>query len=102
MGCPVIVSSGGALPETVAPSGGGWIAEAGSEAALAERLEAVLRMAGEARAIVAEAAQSNAARFSKTELQKKTLEVYDRLLASHMANAYASGGQVEEYAHHTA
>ena len=102
MGCPVIVSSGGALPETIAEKGGGWIAEAGSESALAERLGAVLQMTREARAIVAAVAQSNAAGFSKTELQKKTLEVYDRLLASRMANAYAAVSGVEEYAHHTA
>jgi glycosyltransferase involved in cell wall biosynthesis len=101
MGCPVIVSSGGALPETVAEKGG-WIAEAGSESALAERLGAVLQMPGEARALVAAAAQGNALSFSKTALQKKTLEVYDRLLASKMANAYAAADRVEEYAHHTA
>ena len=103
MGCPVIVSSGGALPETIAEGGdGGWIAQAGDEAHLAEALEAALKMTLQARATRASAARRNAVGFSKTALQKKTLEVYDSLLASRMANDYAAFPPGAEYAHHTA
>jgi glycosyltransferase involved in cell wall biosynthesis len=103
MGCPVIVSDIGALPETMAQEDkSGWVVAAGNEAALAEAVESALQMRPGARMAMQVVAEAAAARFSKTFLQKKTLEVYDSLLATRMANAYAGFTENAEYAHHTA
>jgi glycosyltransferase involved in cell wall biosynthesis len=103
MGCPVIVSDGGALPETLAKAGrSGWTVPTGNEAALAQAIELALEMAPEQRSAMAAAAMDNADNFSKTVLQKKTLEVYDGLLAAGMANAFLNRIGSAEYAHHTA
>jgi glycosyltransferase involved in cell wall biosynthesis len=94
MGCPIIVSDIGALPETlIAASNGvadtgatGWTFPPGNADALAARISAaLLRDAGE-QAVMAEAARKHvAASFSKHALQRRTLEVYDDLLDSSMA-----------------
>jgi glycosyltransferase involved in cell wall biosynthesis len=103
MGCPVIVSDGGALPETLLAGGrSGWVVPAGNIAVLAQALETALQLPAEAQAAMAATARRHALGFSKTALQKKTLEVYDSLLASSMANAFTDGLASAEYAHHTA
>jgi glycosyltransferase involved in cell wall biosynthesis len=102
MGCPVIVSDIGALPETLPSPGAprtGWLTAAGNEAAMARVIEAALEMSGEARSEMAGAAQMHAKAFSKTALQKKTLQLYDYLLRTELANAFAAPAQMAEWAH---
>jgi glycosyltransferase involved in cell wall biosynthesis len=102
MGCPVAVSDLGALPETlpaaVSNVRAGWIVSAGDAAALAAALSDALQMGDINRTAMAQAARNNAAGFSKEVLQKKTLQVYDYLLGSDMANAFASAVCHAEYA----
>ncbi len=97
MGCPVIVSNIGALPETlIAASNGvadtgatGWTFPAGNADALAARISAALRRGAGEEAVMAEAARKHvAASFSKQALQHRTLEVYDDLLDSCMAAGF--------------
>jgi glycosyltransferase involved in cell wall biosynthesis len=101
MGCPVIASEAGALPETLTQNSG-WTVPAGDVQALAQALQAALEMPPETRAAMSAAACSNARGFSKRALQKKTLEVYDNLLGSRMANDFIGGLESAEVAHHTA
>ncbi len=103
MGCPVVVSNDGALPETLGNQGrSGWTVPTADEAALAQAIEVALEMSPDRRAAMAAAAIDNADNFSKTILQKKTLEVYDGLLDASMANAFIKRIGSAEYAHHTA
>lgn len=95
MGCPVIVSDGGALPETLGGDGNGggprtgWTFPAGDEAALAARIEAALTLPGDIRAAMRDTARAHvAAQFAKTVLQSKTLRVYDSLLGSRLCEAF--------------
>ncbi len=101
MGCPVIVSDLGALPETLGQYGGGagrqetgWIVPPGDETALAERISAALRMPDAPFAAMRDAARVHvAAHFSKTALQSKNLHVYDRLLGTRLTEAFTEVGQ---------
>jgi glycosyltransferase involved in cell wall biosynthesis len=106
MGCPVIVSDLGALPETLPPADGvaapaGWRVEAGNEAALARALEAGLQMSDADRSAMGEAAERHARTFSKAVLQKKTLQLYDYLLRTELAKAFCTPLATAEYGHHT-
>ena len=93
MGCPVIVSDLGALPETIRlqddrdipGSRTGWVAEHGDEKALASAIMTALSIPEEDRSAIRQAALTHAMRFSKPELQIRTLEVYDKLLLTDMA-----------------
>jgi glycosyltransferase involved in cell wall biosynthesis len=99
MGCPVIVSDLGALPETLPGPGAspsGWVVEAGNDAALASALEKGLEMSGLERSAMADAAIKHARSFSKTMLQEKTLQLYDYLLRSELASAFSSSGATAE------
>jgi glycosyltransferase involved in cell wall biosynthesis len=103
MGCPVIVSDAGALPETLAKNPrSGWTVPAGHEVALAHTIELALEMHPGQRAAMSASARTHAGNFSKTVLQKKTLEVYDNLLSAGLANAFVKRLASAEYAHHTA
>ena len=94
MGCPVIVSDLGALPETILQSGSdrtgtGWVFPAGDEAALANRIAIALFLPPDQKAAIGRAAREHVtARFSKAELQRDTLAVYDNLLDSRLAEAF--------------
>lgn len=103
MGCPVIVSDGGALPETLGGENGaleaGWTFRRGDPAALARALNHALSLPPEARSAVAEAARRNALRFSKTALQEKTLTVYDSLLGTKMTDIFRQAPAYEKSAH---
>lgn len=106
MGCPVIVSDIGALPETLPAMDGlaprsGWLVEAGNEAALAEALEAGLEMSAGARSSMGNAAERHARGFSKAVLQKKTLQLYDYLLRTELAKAFSMSPRRVEFAHHS-
>ncbi|MGI8853115.1 MAG: glycosyltransferase family 4 protein [Methyloceanibacter sp.] len=95
MGCPVIVSNIGALPETIvaAESGDleftGWLAPPGDVEALAERIGRALALTpAERTAIGARGNVHVHALFELTQMQVKTLAVYDELLATHLADAF--------------
>lgn len=96
MGCPVIVSDLGALPETLGSKQDGscptgWTFELGNEAALASRIEAALRLSKDVVEEMRMTARAHvAANFSKTVLQSKTLLVYDGLIGSRLAQAFDS------------
>jgi glycosyltransferase involved in cell wall biosynthesis len=98
MGCPVVVSDIGALPETFASgedrAGGrtGWSFPMGDETALAKKIEAILHLTPDVFAALRQAARVHvAAHFSKTLLQSKTLRVYDSLLGSGLGKPLKKG-----------
>jgi glycosyltransferase involved in cell wall biosynthesis len=97
MGCPVIVSELGALPETILSSGHlqasavatGWTFPASDEARLAACIAYALLLPPAEKQAMAEAARQHvAACFSKAALQRQTLQVYDDLLNSSLAVAF--------------
>ncbi|MGV1015606.1 MAG: glycosyltransferase, partial [Methyloceanibacter sp.] len=95
MGCPVIVSDLGALPETVAAveSGDedytGWLVPADDVEALAARIAMALRLTpGERAAIGARGSARVSALFELAQMQVKTLSVYDELLGTDLAEAF--------------
>jgi glycosyltransferase involved in cell wall biosynthesis len=94
MGCPVIVSNLGALPEIILQGGAdkvatGWTFPAGDEAVLADRIAMALSLPPDAKAAIGRTAREHvAAHFSKAALQRATLEVYDNLLDSKLAEAF--------------
>lgn len=104
MGCPVIVTGLGALPETLgAGTNGsrqptGWTYPPGDEAALAKAIEGALGLPAETAAAMGQAARANvAAQFSKTQLQSKTLCVYDRLTGTRLAETFAEASHSVDF-----
>ena len=104
MGCPVIVSDLGALPETLGTGGNGVqqptgrTSPPGDEAALAGCIEAALRMPANLAAERRGAARLHvAAHFSKVALQSKTLRVYDGLLGTALAEAFDGACQAVDF-----
>ena len=92
MGCPVIVSDIGALPETViAPERDksgftGWLVKPGDPAALAAKIKRALNLAPEARtALGARARARVASQYTLRAMQRATLAVYDELLGTSLA-----------------
>jgi glycosyltransferase involved in cell wall biosynthesis len=93
MGCPVIATKIGAVPETVRaeptvpPSEiTGWLVARGDAGALARALHDALQLAPEARSAMAARARADAARrFGVWAMQQKTLAVYDGLLGTGLA-----------------
>jgi glycosyltransferase involved in cell wall biosynthesis len=92
MGCPVILSDIGALPETITTpeqdkSGfTGWLVPPGDAAALAAKIRLALNLAPEARAVLGTRARKRiAATFTLREMQLATLKVYDELLGTSLA-----------------
>lgn len=102
MGCPVVVSDLGALPETIAQGEAdkvptGWTFPAGDEAALAERIATALSLPAERKAAIGHAARAHVvARFSKATLQRETLRVYDNLLLSKLTDGFDSNSPASE------
>jgi glycosyltransferase involved in cell wall biosynthesis len=98
MGCPVIVPSLGALPETIiAPeqdAGGftGWHTPAGDVPALRQRIAVALRLDQGQRAEIGVRAQAHVAtRFALARMQAGTLAVYDELLGTDLAERFERG-----------
>ena len=96
MGCPVILSDIGALPETVispdqdAARFTGWLVPPGDTAALAAWIRIALALSASERASIgARASARAAAEFTLSQMQIKTLAVYDELLDTHLAEAFA-------------
>jgi glycosyltransferase involved in cell wall biosynthesis len=94
MGCPVIVSDLGALPETIVDAGKekgftGWLVPAKDPGALAEAIGRALALSPPARAEIGERGRARvAARFTLSRLQQGTLAVYDELLGSQLARQF--------------
>jgi glycosyltransferase involved in cell wall biosynthesis len=97
MGCPVIVSNLGALPETIvspeqdAARFTGWLVPANDADALADRLRLALSLTPADRAKIGQRAGARASvEFALSQMQAKTLAVYDELLGTHLAELYAN------------
>jgi len=98
MGCPVIVSAIGALPEAVraeptvgAQQATGWLVKPGDAAALAEAIRQALALPEAARRAMGQRARAFvAANYSVRQLQRQTLAVYDRLLGTRLAERFAA------------
>jgi glycosyltransferase involved in cell wall biosynthesis len=95
MGCPVIVSDIGAAPETIiTPEQDemrftGWLIPPRDSTALAARIHAALALSPEERAAIGTRASARArTEFALSQMQRKTLAVYDELLGSHLAEAF--------------
>jgi glycosyltransferase involved in cell wall biosynthesis len=92
MGCPVILSDLGALPETiVSPEQDrsqftGWLVPPGDAVALAAKIKHALDLPPESRAALgARARQRIVAKFTLRRMQRDTLSVYDELLGTSLA-----------------
>jgi len=96
MGCPVIVSDLGALPETIdaadrdASGFTGWLVPPGDSDSLAERIAAALKLTDEERSKIGARAHARvSALFELAQMQSKTLAVYDELLGTDLARRFA-------------
>jgi len=95
MGCPVIVSSLGALPETIVSAEQssdrftGWLVAPSNPALLADRIRMALTLSPEDRAEIGLRARAHvAANFALAQMQHKTLAVYDELLGTDLADKF--------------
>lgn len=96
MGCPVIISDLGALPETIDDAGRdpagftGWLVPAGDSDALAAKIALALKLTPEERAAIGARAHARvSALFELAQMQSKTLQVYDELLGTDLARKFA-------------
>lgn len=95
MGCPVIATDIGAPPETVIDAGRhgldaatGWLVPPNDAEALSRCLETVLSLSSDVRADLGARARAHVtARFTLEAMKLATLEVYDELLGSRLAEA---------------
>jgi glycosyltransferase involved in cell wall biosynthesis len=95
MGCPVIVSNLGALPETIDDAERdpanftGWLIPAGDSDALAAKIALALGLSPDERfGIGARAHARVTALFELAQMQVKTLRVYDELLGTDLAHRF--------------
>jgi glycosyltransferase involved in cell wall biosynthesis len=100
MGCPVIVSDIGALPETVvAPEEDkagftGWLVKPGDPSALAAKIKRALNLAPEARAALGARARARvASQYTLRAMQQATLAVYDELLGTSLATRFGQNAK---------
>jgi glycosyltransferase involved in cell wall biosynthesis len=96
MGCPVIISDLGALPETIDDAAReptcftGWLIPAGDSDALAAKIALALKLAPEERAAIGARAHARVSvLFELAQMQSKTLQVYDELLGTDLARRFA-------------
>jgi glycosyltransferase involved in cell wall biosynthesis len=96
MGCPVVISNLGALPETIDDAEAdpsrftGWLIPAGDSDALAAKIALALKLTPEERtAIGARAHARVSALFELAQMQSRTLQVYDELLGTDLARRFA-------------
>lgn len=80
MGRPLVASRHGGVPEQVVDGETAFLVEPGDASALAEGLRRALDLDADARARMAAAGIARAQHFSKTEMCRKTLDVYEELL----------------------
>lgn len=98
MGCPVVAAELGAVPETVlteadTPAGAatGWRVPPADAGALATGIAAALALSPDMRRAMGLAARQHVERsFSLERMRRQTLAVYDELLRSALARAYAA------------
>ena len=97
MGCPVIVSNLGALPETIvspeqdASRFTGWLVPANDAVALADGLRLALSLTPAERAKIGQRASARVGvEFALSQMQAKTLAVYDELIGTNLAELYAN------------
>ncbi len=95
MGVPVIATNIGAPPETVVTGPGpertGWLVRPGDAGALADAIRAATALSEGDRAALSRRAREHVARhFSIGSMQRATLAVYDELLGTRLAEAFAS------------
>ncbi|MBC8020195.1 MAG: glycosyltransferase family 4 protein [Methyloceanibacter sp.] len=95
MGCPVIASDIGAVPETIlAASRGehaytGWVVPCDDPHPIAARLAEALALSPQDRAAIAARGRRHvASKFTLAEMQRATLAVYDELLGTRLAAAF--------------
>jgi glycosyltransferase involved in cell wall biosynthesis len=99
VGCPVIATNIGAPPETVLAEPAatqsqitGWLIPAGDPEALAATLEEALALDPSARKAMGDRAAAHArGSFTVGSLQRQTLQVYDSLLGTAVAERLAQG-----------
>jgi glycosyltransferase involved in cell wall biosynthesis len=94
MGVPIIATDIGAPPETVVAGPQaqrtGWLVQPGDAEALAEAIRAAFSLSSSARSELARRARQHVARsFSVGAMQRATLAVYDELLGTNLAAAFA-------------
>jgi glycosyltransferase involved in cell wall biosynthesis len=96
MGCPVIISDMGALPETIVPAerdaGGftGWLVPPDDPAALAGKIKLALQLTPAERAEIGARARARVSvKFNLAQMQVKTLAVYDELLGTRLAELFS-------------
>ena len=83
MGKPVIASNHGGQQETIKHGETGWLTEPGDAAGLAEAMHAFLTQPERDRQNMSQTAVTHVrSRYTTEALQKATLEVYDRAMAS--------------------
>jgi glycosyltransferase involved in cell wall biosynthesis len=100
MGSPVIATGIGAPPETVLAGPAvpkeqmtGWLTPPGDARALADALAAALSVTAEQRVAIGRRARLHVLEdFTLEAMKRRTLEVYDRLLGSHLAARFAEMG----------
>ena len=103
MGCPVIISDLGGLPETIddaardATRFTGWLIPAGDSNALAGKLAVALKLTPEERAAIGARAHARVSTlFELAQMQSKTLQVYDELLGSDLARRFADSSEMKD------
>ena len=109
MGCPVIVSDLGALPETIVAAEGdkadftGYLVPPGDVAALADRIKTALALTPAERTKIGNRARTRVGKkFDLAQMQMRTLAVYDELLGTGLAELfehpplYGAGSGVED------
>jgi glycosyltransferase involved in cell wall biosynthesis len=98
MCCPVIATDIGATPETVraeprvaAEEITGWLVPPGDSDALAQRIRAALSLSDAERAAIGRRARDHVCQsFSLRAMQSATLQIYDSLLGTHLAEAWSA------------
>src|SRR5262249_49134388 len=98
MGCPVIATAIGAPPETVlaqpavaAGAATGWLVPPGDVESLAEGLALALALPAEERGAMGGRGRAHVlAHFTVEAMQRRTLAVYDRLLASALEGRFVA------------
>jgi glycosyltransferase involved in cell wall biosynthesis len=103
MRCPVIVARIGALPETLMAAPDmpeseitGWAVEPGDAAALADAIAYGLRLARDERQAIGRRGRAHVLRrFSLAQMQRDTLLVYDRLLATDLAGRFERSARLD-------
>ena len=95
MGCPVIVSDMGALPETIVAAEGdesnftGYLVPPGDVAVLADRIKTALALTPEERTEIGTRARTRVGKkFDLAQMQMRTLAVYDELLGTGLAELF--------------